>query len=75
MFEQLNYKFMNTATIPVYENNVMYGNSSLYVYKKRLYTKMIRIHLFSYFTIKTPRALDALVRLGLLIVKTLTHVL
>ena len=36
---------------------------------------MLRIHLFSIFTIKTPRALAALSPLGLLIVKTLTHVL
>ena len=26
--------------------------------KNRLYTKMLRIHLFSIFTIKTPRALN-----------------
>ena len=36
---------------------------------------MLRIHLFSIFTIKTPRALAVLVSLGLLIVKTLTNVL
>jgi len=35
---------------------------------------MLRIHLFSYFTIKTTRALDALVPLGILLVKTLTNV-
>ena len=40
--------------------------------KNRLYTKMLRIHLFS---IKTPQALVVLVPLGLLIVKTLTNVL
>jgi len=38
--------------------------------KNRLYTKMLRIHLFSIFTIKTPLA-----PLGLLIAKTLTNVL
>ena len=43
--------------------------------KRRLYTKMLRIHLFSIFTIKMPRALAALAPLGLLIVKTLTNVL
>ena len=43
--------------------------------KNRVLTKMLRIHLFSIFTIKTPRALAALAPLGLLIVKTLTHVL
>ena len=36
---------------------------------------MLGIHLFSYFTIKTPWALAALAPLGLLIVKTLTYVL
>jgi len=36
---------------------------------------MLRIHLFSIFTIKTPQALGALALLDLLIVKTLTHVL
>jgi len=43
--------------------------------KNRLYTKMLRIHLFSIFTIKTPRTLAALAPLVLLIVKTLTNVL
>ena len=36
---------------------------------------MLRIHLFSIFTIKTPWALAALAPLCLLIVKTLTNVL
>jgi len=36
---------------------------------------MLRIHLFSIFTFKTPKALDVLVPFGLLIVKTLTYVL
>ena len=39
--------------------------------KNRLYTKMLRIHLFSIFTIKTPWALVTLAPLGLLIDKTL----
>ena len=43
--------------------------------KNRLYTEMLKIHLFSIFTIKTPRALAALTPLGLLIVKTLANVL
>jgi len=42
---------------------------------KFFYTKMLRIHLFSIFTSKTPRALAALAPLGILIVKTLTNVL
>ena len=41
----------------------------------RLYTKMLRLHLFNIITIKTTRALDALVPIGLLLVKTLTTVL
>ena len=36
---------------------------------------MLRIHLFSIFTIKTPRALAALAPFGLLIVKTQANVL
>jgi len=36
---------------------------------------MLRLHLFSIFTIKTPRALAALATSGLLIVKTLTDIL
>ena len=36
---------------------------------------MLRIHLFSIFTIKTPRALAAFKPLDLFIVKTLTNVL
>ena len=41
----------------------------------RLFTKMLRIHLFSIFTIKTLRALAVLAPLGLLLVMTLTNVL
>ena len=36
---------------------------------------MLRLHLFTIFTIKTSRALAALASLGLSIVKTLTNVL
>ena len=36
---------------------------------------MLRIHLFSIFTVKTPRALPALTTLNLLIMKILTQVL
>ena len=43
--------------------------------KNRLDTKLLRIHLFSVFTVKTTRALAALAPLGLLIAKTLTNVL
>ena len=46
-----------------------------YCTKNILYTKMIRIHVFSIFTIKSPRALAADASLGLLILKTLKHVL
>ena len=56
----------------------MLGNITVYLkygdvcLKYILYTKMLRIHLFSVFTIKTPGDLDALVPFGLLIVTTLT---
>jgi len=40
-----------------------------------LYTKMLRIHLFIIFTIKTPPVLAGLAPLDLLIVNTLTNVL
>ena len=46
----LNFYFVKTADIPVY--NI-------------LYTKMLRMHLFSIFNIKTPRTLAALAPLGL----------
>jgi len=36
---------------------------------------MLRIQLFSIFTINSPRVLAAIARLGLLMVKTLTNVL
>ena len=41
--------------------------------KDRLYPKMLRKHLFSIFTIKTPRTLAAFVPLYLFIIKTLTN--
>ena len=43
--------------------------------KSRLYTQMLRIHLFSIFTVKTPQGLSVLALLGHLIVKTLTNIL
>jgi len=43
--------------------------------KNRLYSKVLRLHLFSIFTIMTPLALAVIAHLGLLIVKTPTHVL
>jgi len=43
--------------------------------KINLYTKMLRIHLFSIFTIKMLRALNTLAPVVLLIVNTLTNVL
>jgi len=63
------------------DNKRVYGNIEVYIRyyavlsKNRLYTKMLRIHLFNIFTIKTPRALAALTPSGLLIVKILTNVL
>ena len=38
-------------------------------------TKLFRVYLFTVFTIKRPRALASLSPLGLLIVKTVTHIL
>ena len=46
-----------------------------YLSKNALYTKMLRMHLFSICTIKTPRALTALAPLDFCMVKTLTNVL
>ena len=67
---------MKTAKISVYGNIAVYRNIAMSVYTCfRLDTIMLRIHLFSIFNIKTPRALAALVSLGLLIVKKLTNVL
>ena len=40
--------------------------------KNRVDTNMLRIHVFSIFSIKTPRTLATLAPLGILIVKTLT---
>ena len=51
---------MTTAKIPVHINIVCLS-------KNRLYTKMLGIHLFSFFTIKTLRSLN--------VVKKLTHVI
>jgi len=73
-FENLNFYFMKTANIPVY-GNVACMEISRFLTKNRLYTKMLRIHVFSVVTIKTPQALAALVPLGFLIVKTLTDIL
>ena len=55
----------------------LYGNITVDIQilrglsKSRLYAKMLRLFLFSIFTIKTPRALAALASLSLLIVTTL----
>ena len=38
-------------------------------------TKLFRVYLFTVFTIRRPRALAYLAPLGLLIVKTVTHIL
>jgi len=43
--------------------------------KNRLDTELLRIHLFSVFTIKRLRALAVIAPLGFLILKTLTNVL
>ena len=67
---------MKTAKISVYGNIAVYRNIAMSVYNCFILdTIMLRIHLFSIFNIKTPRALAALVSLGILIVKKLTNVL
>ena len=38
-------------------------------------TKLFRVYVFTPFTMKRPRALASLAPLGLLIVKTVTHIL
>jgi len=45
------------------------------LFRHRLNTKMLTIHVLSVFTITTSRALGALTPLGLFIAKTLTHLL
>ena len=65
---------MTTANIPVYGHIALYIKYYMSVLKG-LYTNMLKIHLFSVFTIKTPRALAAVAPLDLLISKTLTHLL
>jgi len=60
----LNFFFMKTANIPIYGNITVYIKYYA-VCLKIFYTKMLRIHLFSIFTIKTPQALVALAPLGL----------
>ena len=75
LFENLNFYFMKTANILVYGNIEVYSRYYAVLSKNRLYTKILRIHLFNIFTIKTSRALAALMPIGLFIVKTLTNVL
>jgi len=62
---------MKTANIPVHGVYKLFRCLS----KNRLYTKMLRIHLFSIVIIKTPRTLAAIVLLRILNVKTLKIVL
>ena len=71
-FENLNMCFIKTTNITVYLNTAEYENNGP-VWLKEI--KMLRIHFFSIFTMKTPWALGALTLLGLLIVKTLTNLL
>jgi len=66
---------MQTANIPVYKYILRCMEIFCCLFENRLDTKMLRIHLFSIFAIKTPRTLVVLASLGLLIVKTLTNVL
>jgi len=74
-FENLNFYFMKTANIPMYGNIAVYIRYCADCLKNREHAKMLRILLFSIFTINTARALAALAPLGLLIVNTLTNVL
>ena len=54
-FENLNLYLMKTAKISVYGNIAVYRNIAMSVYNCfRLDTIMLRIHVFSIFTIKTP---------------------
>jgi len=67
---------MKPANIQVYGTIAVYIRYCAVCLKiDYIHTKMLRIHLFSIFTIKTSWALIALVPLDLLIVKTLTNVL
>jgi len=70
--ENLNFYFMK---IPVYRNIGVYIKYCAVCLKIDYTLICYRIHLFSIFTIRTPRALIALAPLGLLIVNTLTSVL
>jgi len=61
---------MKTAYIPLYGNSVVYIKYCAVLSKNRLYTKMLRVHLFIIFIIKDTLGLAA--SLSLLMVKTLT---
>ena len=63
---------MKTVKIPVYENIAVFIKYCAVCLKHRLYTYMLRGHLFSIFIVKMPQALAALASLGLLIVNALT---
>ena len=79
IFGKFKFYFMKTVNLSVYGNikgDIKYCTVCLKS-KNRVYTQMLRIHLFSilFSTIKTPWTLAALAPLGLLILKTLTNVL
>jgi len=48
----MNFYFMKTVNIPMYGNSAAYVNYCTFCLKYILYTKMLRIHVFSIFTIK-----------------------
>ena len=68
----MNFYFTKTTNIPVY------GHIAVYIQYFAVCLKIdatLRCLENIIFTIKTPQALDVLAPLGLLIMKTLTHVL
>ena len=57
-FLNYNFYFIKTANIPLY--GILRCLSKI-----DYYTEMLKIHVFSRFTIKTPRFVDVLTTLGL----------
>ena len=53
--KMMNFCFLKRANIPVYGNIAVYIKYCYCLSKNKLFTKMLRVHLFSIFTIKTPR--------------------
>ena len=77
--QQIVYVIIFSTYLEMHEQQAWLGLAYVQKYmpclsKYRLDTTLLRIHLFSVFTIKRPRAIAALAPLGLLIVKTPTHV-